>query len=509
MNPLILVIVGVGSLLLGSLLGYLTRQSIARKNYQTIEAKIEKRIEKVKQDTENLVSQAREKANQIIEKAKNDNNARNHEILKREQILLKRENTLDQKVASQEVREEDFRQKVDRLREIKENINKLHEENQKRLEEISGYTPEKAKEEIFIRLEKERSDEIMDRIRKLDNEGEDRFETRAKEILATTIQRYAASQVQDITTTSVALPSDEIKGRIIGKEGRNIKTLEKLTGVEIIVDDTPETVIISGFDPIRRQIAKTAIEKLTKDGRIQPARIEDMVARAETEIVNQVKKAGEQAVYETRVVGLDPKLVQILGRLKFRSSYGQNVLQHSIEVSYLAAALASEIGAKVPVARKAGLLHDIGKALDHQVEGSHVDIGMKVLEKFQIEPEVISAMKSHHEDYPYESIEAVLIQTADAISAGRPGARKDTLENYLRRLEELEAVANSFPGIERTYAIQAGREIRVFVRPGEVNDLEARKLARDIARRIEEELRYPGEIKVNVIRESRVIEYAK
>ena len=323
------------------------------------------------------------------------------------------------------------------------------------------------------------------------------------------IQRCALNQAQEITTTTVSLPSDEMKGKIIGKEGRNIRTLEKLTGVEIVVDETPEAVVISGFDPIRRQIAKVALEKLIQDGRIQPARIEEIVQKTQDEIVSQMKEAGETAIFDVGIVGLDPKIIQLLGRLKFRTSYGQNVLLHSLEVSHLAGALAAEIGANISVAKKAGLLHDIGKAVDHQVEGSHVDIGIKILEKFGIEKEVIAAMKSHHGDYAAETLEAVVVGAADQISGARPGARKDNLENYLKRLGELEGIANSFSGVEKAYAIQAGREIRVFVRPQEVDDLGAHKMAKDIARKIEEELRYPGEIKVSVIRENRVVEYAK
>jgi len=349
----------------------------------------------------------------------------------------------------------------------------------------------------------------LEKIRKLEEAGFEKYEKKAKEIVALAIQKYALSQAQELTTTTVNLPNEEIKGRIIGKEGRNIRTLEKLTGVEIVVDETPEVVMISGFDPIRRQIAKTALEKLIQDGRIQPARIEETVQKVESDIVSQIKKAGEKAVYDTGIVDLNPKIVQLLGRLRFRTSYGQNVLLHSIEVSHLAATLASELGANSRVAQKAGLLHDIGKAVDHQIQGSHTDIGIKILEKFEVEKEIIDAMKSHHEEHPAETLEAILVQAADQISGARPGARKDTIENYLRRLEELEGIALSFSGVEKAYAIQAGREIRIFVRPGEVDDLIAKKLAREVANRIQEELKYPGEIKVTVIRENRAVEYAR
>jgi len=358
-------------------------------------------------------------------------------------------------------------------------------------------------------LEREYNKDLLVRMEKLEAEGKEKYERKAKEILALAIQKYALPQSQELTTTTVALPSDEIKGRIIGKEGRNIKTLEKLTGTEVIVDETPEVVVISSFDPIRRQIAKMALEKLIQDGRIQPARIEEIVKRSEEEIVQQIKEAGERAVYETGVIGLDPKLVQLLGRLRFRSSYGQNVLIHSIEVSFLAASLAAELGADIKVAQKAGLLHDIGKAVDHQVQGSHVDVGIRILEKFGVEQEVIDAMKAHHEEYPAETIEAVIVKVADQISGARPGARRDTVENYLKRLEELEQIALSFRGVEKAYAIQAGREVRVFVSPQKVDDLQAKKMAKEIAEKIQEELRYPGEIKVTLIRENRIIEYAR
>ena len=346
-------------------------------------------------------------------------------------------------------------------------------------------------------------------MRKLEQEGEERYEQRAREIVSYAIQKTAVDQTQEVTTTTVMLPSEDIKGKIIGKEGRNIRALEREAGVEIVVDETPEAVVISGFDPLRRHVARVALERLIKDGRIHPARVEEEVAKVKDEIDIQVKEAGEAAAFDVGVVGLDPKLIQLLGRLKFRTSFGQNVLLHSIEVAHLAAALTAEVGGDVAIAKKAGLFHDIGKALDHQVEGSHVDIGIRILEKFGIEKGVIDGMKSHHEQYPYESIEAVLVQSADAISAARPGARKDTLESYLKRIGELENVASGFEGVERSYAIQAGREIRVFVKPNEIDDLSAQKLAKDIANRVEQELNFPGEIKVTLIRENRFTEYAR
>jgi len=500
---------GVLVLLTGTIIGYYLRQSLLRRRAGTLEAKIRKKIQKAQQEYEEKVAKAREESRRILENVKREEDSRRKEIYKTEQILLKRENTLDQKISEYEDKEKEFKEKVEKLKKIKAGLEDLKKESLIKLEKISRLTRKEAKKELLKNLEEEYQKDILEKIKRLENQGKDQIEKKAKEILAFAIQKFALSQAQDITTSTLALPSDEIKGRIIGKEGRNIKTLEKLTGVEIVVDETPETVLISGFDPIRRQIAKISLEKLIEDGRIQPARIEEVVKKTKEEVVKQIKEAGEQAVYETGVVNLDPKLVNLLGRLKFRTSYGQNVLLHSIEVCHLAGALAAEIGADVRICKKAGLLHDIGKAVDQQIEGSHVDIGIKILEKFNESKEIIDAMKSHHEEYPYNSIEAVLIQTADQISGARPGARKDTLENYLKRLEELEDIAKSFNGVKEAWALHAGREIRVFVKPEEIDDFAASTLAKNIARRIKEDLTYPGEIKVTVIRENRVVEYAK
>ncbi len=509
MSLLISFLVGIVCLLLGSGLGYYARQSIAKKQIGSLEEKIQKKHAQAKKEAEELVAEAKEKYSAILESAKREEDRRRKNLFKTEQVLLRRENILDRKISDFENKEKEFHEKVEKLKQIKESLENYRKEALKKLEEISQLSQKEAEKELLKQVEKESELEILEKMKNLEKDGMEKFEKRAKEILASVIQRCSFSQVQEITTTNVSLPNDEIKGRIIGKEGRNIRALESLTGVEIIVDETPEAVVISGFDPIRRQIAKIALDKLIQDGRIQPARIEEMVSKAEEEIVFKIKEAGEQAVYETGIVGLDPKIVQLLGRLRFRTSYGQNVLLHSIEVSHLAGALASEIGANAQVARKAGLLHDIGKALDWKVEGSHTEIGIKILERFGIEKEVIDAMKSHHGEYPVESIEAVLVQTADAISGARPGARKDTVENYLKRLGELEEIAGSFAGVEKAWALQAGREIRVFVKPEEIDDLTANKLARQIAKRIEEELKYPGEIKITVIREKRIVEYAK
>ena len=509
MNQFILLLIAIVSLAIGAVLGYYARQTIARKQVKSLEARIQKRVNQAKQETEKLLAEAKKKATQVLEKAKTKEDQRGRELIKTEHLLLKRQNILDEKLSELESREKEFRQKVQTLKEVKTNLESLRKEALEDLERVSKLSRLEAKKELLENLETEYQKEILEKLKKLETEGQEKMEEKAKEILTFAIQKCAISQAQDITTTTVSLPSDEVKGRIIGKEGRNIRTLEKLTGVEIIVDETPETVIISGFDPVRRQVAKMALEKLVRDGRIQPARIEKMVQEAKEELNFQVLEAGKQAAYETGIVGLDPKILQLLGRLKFRTSFGQNVLLHSMEVAFLAEALASELGVHSQVAKKAGLLHDIGKAVDHQVEGSHTEIGIKILEKFGLEKEVISAMKSHHEEYKPESLEAVIVQVADQISGARPGARKDTVENYLRRLQELESIAASFPGVEKAWALQAGREIRVFVNPKEVDDLTAQKLAKDIANRIQEELKYPGEIKVTLIREKRIVEYAK
>ena len=500
---------GALGLALGAVFGYFLRQFLVKKKAGSIEAKLQKKIAKAQQDAEARISQAEKEASSILSEAKKEEQERRREIYKTEQVLLKRENLIEQKAFDYERREKDFTQKLEKLKEVKESLEGLKQKALEDLERISKTTRQEAKQELFQNIEEENQKEILEKIRKLEEIEKEKLEKRAKEILAFAIQKFGLSQAQEITTTTLSIPSDEMKGKIIGKEGRNIRTLEKLTGVEIIVDETPEAVLISGFDPVRRQIAKLSLEKLIEDGRIQPARIEEIVEMVKEKVADQIKEAGEQAVYETGVIGLDPKIVNLLGRLRFRTSYGQNVLLHSIEVCHLAGALAAEVGAKVNVCKKAGLLHDIGKAVDHQVEGSHVDIGIKILEKFGEGKEIIDAMKSHHEEYPYETIESVLVQVADQISGARPGARKDTLENYLKRLEDLEKIATSFSGVEKAWALHAGKEIRVFVKPEEIDDLGAHKLAKDVAGRIQEELKYPGEIKVNVIRESRVIEYAK
>ncbi|MDD5606416.1 MAG: ribonuclease Y [Candidatus Pacebacteria bacterium] len=509
MEQIILILLGMLVLAIGATLGYFTRQSLARRKADVIETKLKNRIDQVKKEAEDIKTKAEEQATQLIDRVKKETEEQRREIFQAERLLLKKENILNEKYSEIEVKEKDFNSRVEKLKAIKANLESLQKESEEKIEKIANLSKEQAKQELLDNIEKQNQKELLEKIRKIEIEGFEKYQEKAKEILALAIQKLALSQAQEITTTTVSLPSDEVKGRIIGKEGRNIKTLEKLTGVEIIVDDTPEAVVISGFDPIRRQVAKNALEKLIRDGRIQPARIEKTVEEAEEQVLSQVKQAGEKAVYDLGIIDFDPKIIQLLGRLYFRTSYGQNALLHSMEVAYLSGILAAELGLNVKIAQRAGLLHDIGKAVDHQIQGSHVDIGIKILEKFNLEKEIIKAMKAHHEEYPAESLEAIIVQTADQISGARPGARKDNLENYIKRLEELEQIANSFEGVEKSYAIQAGRELRVFVNAHEIDDYQLKKMAKEIASRIQEELRYPGEIKVIIIRENRVVEYAR
>jgi len=510
MNSLIIFIgIIVGTLVIGSILGYYTRQTIAKKQAGTIESKLNKLISDAKGEAKDTLIRAKEKANKILEEIKHQDRERQTQLTRMEERLLKKEQNLEQKDGQLEKDYSNLETKVQKVKEIKKDLTILQEEQVKKLEKVAKLTQEQAKEELLNAAEKEHQQILLERVKRLEQDGQEELSKKAQRILALAMQRYAASQASEITSTAVTLPNDDLKGRIIGKEGRNIKTLEKLTGVEVLVDDTPGAIIVSGFDPIRRQVAKIALEKLMLDGRIQPARIEEAIEKANEEISEKIQEAGEAATYDVGVAGLNPQLIKLLGRLRFRTSYGQNVLLHSVEVAHLSGAIASELGADADMAKKAGLLHDIGKAVDHEIQGSHVEIGKRILKKFDIGEKVIEAMQSHHEEYPFETLESIIVQVADALSGARPGARKDTLEAYLKRLEELENVANAFNGVEKAYAIQAGREIRVFVQPEAIDDMAAHKLAKNIADQIHQELRYPGEIKVNVIRETRAVEYAR
>ena len=505
---LITLLVGVLSLGVGATLGYYARQTLLRRRSGSLEARVQKKQEQAKKKAEKIVEKAKKKAEKIKKKAKKEYQEKRDEISKADKLLLKREHKLDERFSKLEERESKFKQKVKQLKQLEQKLKKAQQEVNKKLQQVAGMSEEEAKEQLMANLEKQHEQEVLAKMRKLEKQGWEKYEQKAKEVLATAIQKCAVDQAQEITTTTVSLPDDDIKGRIIGKEGRNINALEKETGVEIVVDDTPGVVVISGFNPIRRQVAKTALEKLIEDGRIQPSRIEDEVEKAENKIDEQIKKAGQAAVYKVEITDLPDKLIKLLGRLHYRTSFGQNVLLHAIETAFLAEKLADEIGGNGRVAKKAGLLHDIGKAVDHKVEGSHVDIGMKILNKFGVEQEVIHAMRSHHEDYPAKNIEATLVEAADAISSSRPGARKENVEEHLERLEELEDLACSFNGVKKAWALHAGREVRVFVEPGQVDDLTSEKIARSIADRMEKEMNYPGKIKIDVIREKRVTEYA-
>jgi len=499
----------IGSLIVGSILGYYTRQTIARKQSGTIEAKLNKLVGDAKEEAKETLLKAKEKASVILGEIKEQERERQTQLTRMEERLLNREKSIDQKTSQLEDDFSDLKVKVKKVRKIKEDLTTLQQEEIKKLERVAKLSQEQAKTELLSMVEKEHQQVLLERVNRLGKEGQEELNKKAQRIIALAMQRYAASQSGETTSTTVDLPNDDMKGRIIGKEGRNIKALEKLTGVEILVDDTPGAIIVSGFDPTRRQIAKLALEKLILDGRIQPNRIEEMVGKANEEISEKIQEAGEAAVYDVGLAGINPQLIKLLGRLRFRTSYGQNALLHSLEVAHLAGAIASELGSDVEIAKKAGLFHDIGKAVDHEIQGSHVEIGRKILKKFDADDKVIEAMQAHHEEYPYESLESVVVQVADAISGARPGARKDTLEAYLKRLEKLEEVAGNFAGVEKVYAIQAGREIRIFVHPEEIDDFKASKLAKEIANQIHQELTYPGEIKVNVIRETRAIEYAR
>lgn len=508
MNPL-LISFGLIALGIGIALGYLARQFIAQNQKNSIEARLKNLIEESKARAKELLFEAKEKAAKFSDEAKAEERERIQQVRRLEERLIQRESILDRRAAQAERSEKELQERIEKVRAFKSELDQAAGRQQKEIERVAEMSVEQARQELMARIEKQHSEEMMARIKKLEAGGMEELERRAKNILATLIQRLATATTSEVTTTTVPLPSEDLKGKIIGREGRNIKALERAAGVEIIVDDTPGSIVISAFDPVRRHIAKAALEVLIRDGRIQPARIEETVDKAREDIEKQIREAGEQAAYEVGAFDLDPRILNLVGRLKFRTSYGQNVLQHSIEMAYLAGMLAEELGADVAVAKKAALLHDIGKAVDHEVTGTHVEIGRRILQKFGADERVIKAMQSHHEEYPYETVEAVIVQTADAISAARPGARRDSLENYLKRLEDLERIATSFEGVEKAYAISAGREIRIFVTPEKISDLEAYNLAREIARRTEAELKYPGEIKVNVIRELRVVEYAK
>ncbi len=503
------ILIALGALAAGAFGGYLIRQNLAKKQLSTAEGQAAKIIDEAEKKAGTLMLDAKNKAVEILEEAKKNEKAREEKIAHIESRIEKREEQVEKEAQAIEDEKKRLLGKAEEIQAIKVEVEKLKEKEIEELQRTANLSREEAEGRIMKLVEDESKDALVARMTKLEKEAHDELEKRSFQIMATVIQKYSRTHVSEFTTTTITIPSDDIKGKIIGKEGRNIRALEKETGVELIVDDTPESIIISGFDPVRREVARIALEKLISDGRIHPARIEEAVAEGRKEIDNKIKEAGEAAAYEAGVPGLHPKLLYILGRLRYRYSYKQNVLLHSLEVSYLAAALAAELGADVATARKAGLMHDIGKAVDHEIEGTHVKIGMRILEKFGIGQNVIDGMKSHHDEYPHATIESYIVTAADALSAARPGARKETAEKYIKRLEELESLINTFPQVEKSYAIQAGREVRIFVNPEKTDDYGAMTLARDVSKRIQEELQYPGEIKVVVFRETRAVEYAR
>lgn len=502
---IMLALSGVG----GIALGYVLRVLIGLAQRGSVEIDTKRKLLQAKEQAAKIIADAEFRGEVIETERLASVEEREGKLAAREERIVAREGFLDARQQDLDEKESEVRGREQETARIRSEAEKLVAERTKDLSRIAHLSEDKAREELFSEIERAHEEAILLRLQKLEAHGRERLEDKARSILTNTIHRLGNAVNAETMSFSVPLPSEDMKGKIIGKEGRNIKAFERATGVEMIIDDAPDRITLSSFDPLRRTIAKVALEKLIADGRIQPTKIEETVEKTRAEIGEIVKQKGEAAAYEAGVVGLDPKLTTLLGRLHFRTSYGQNVLTHSVEMAHIAGMLATELGADASIARAGALLHDIGKAVDHEVQGTHVEIGRRILEKFGVDKRVIQAMQSHHEEYPYETPESIVVQVADAISGGRPGARRDTVERYLERLGDLERLAATFEGVEKAYAISAGREIRVFVNPGKISDIAMYTLARDIAARIQEELKYPGEIKVNVIRENRVVEFAR
>lgn len=502
---ILLALSGIG----GIVLGYVLRVLIGLASRGSVELDVKQKILQAKEQAAKIIADAEFRSAVVeterlapVEEREEKISAWSERLASREEFLDERQRILDEK-------EEEVRAREQEAARAKNEAEKLTVLRTKELAKAAHLSEDKAREELFAELEQAHEEAILLRLQKLEAHGRERLEDKARNILTTVVHRLGNAVNPETMSLSITLPSEEVKGKIIGKEGRNIKAFERATGVEVIIDEAPNRIVLSSFDPLRRAIAKLALEKLIADGRIQPTKIEETVEKTRAEVTELVKHKGEEAAYEAGVVGLDPKLIALLGRLHFRTSYGQNILQHSIEMAHIAGMLAAELGADPAIARAGALLHDIGKAVDHEVQGTHVEIGRRILEKYGVDERVIAAMQSHHEEYPYETPESMIVQVADAISAGRPGARRDTVDRFLERLGDLERLAATFEGVEKVYAIAAGREIRVFVNPGKVSDIAMHKLARTIAKRIQDELKYPGEIKVNIIRENRAVEFAR
>jgi ribonucrease Y len=493
----------------GAVIGYVFRWLLVSARKASIEVEVKQILLDARDEAKKITEDAQNKAKEVLLSLETTVAEKEEKVTRQEERVFKREEALDKKQGELDSEIQAVKGKIEEVRQIKERAEVLLQERGNELAKVAGLSKEQAKEQLYAELERENSEDMMMRMAKLERDGHERLERKAKDILVTAIHRLGNSVASDTMATAITIPNDDIKGKIIGKEGRNIKAFERATGVEVIIDDTPGSILFSSYDPLRRAIARVALENLIIDGRIQPAKIEETVEKAKADVNKIIKEKAEAAAFETGVLNLDPRLLMILGRLHFRTSYGQSVLQHSIEMAHIAGMIAEELGANPAIARAGALLHDIGKALDHEVQGTHVEIGRRILQKFGVQEEVIKAMQAHHEEYPYETPESYIVQVADAISGGRPGARRDSVEQYIKRLTDIEAIANSFEGVEKSYAISAGREVRVFVKPDVMSDFQARELARQIALRIENELKYPGEIKVIVFRETRAIEFAR